>query len=246
MKKAIIICIGMSLSTLGFSQQDAMFTQYMFNTLSVNPAYAGSADYFSATALYRNQWVNFEGAPTTQTITGHAPLKYQSISLGGSIVNDSHGPVKQTGFYADVSYRIFLDKSKLAFGLKGGMNLFQANLLSLNPNQDGDVAFTQNIESKTLPNFGFGMLWYSERFQVGISAPKLLKNKLMEGRLPDFADNTEKQHFFIIAGYVFDINPYLKFKPSLLAKAVQGAPPGFDFTANFLFYDKLCIDGKMP
>jgi len=115
------------------AQQDPMFTQYMFNTLSINPAYAGSADRLSAVALHRSQWVNFEGAPKTQTITVHSPLKKENISIGGSIVNDSYGPVKQTGFYLDASYRIFMGNKRLAFGLKAGTNLFSANLLDLNP-----------------------------------------------------------------------------------------------------------------
>jgi type IX secretion system PorP/SprF family membrane protein len=234
-----VIWLGFTLSSI--AQQDPLFTQYMFNTLSVNPAYAGSADMLTANAIYRKQWVNFDGAPTTQTVTLHSPLRNESVSIGGTIVNDSHGPVRQTGVYADVSYRIFFGKSKLAFGLKGGLNLFQANLVDLNPLQEDDPAFAANISNKSLPNFGFGILWYSERFMVGLSAPKLLSNKLIDGELPDFNNNTEKQHFFFIAGYVWDLNPYLKFKPTIMLKGVDGAPPGADVTANFLLYDKFWI-----
>jgi type IX secretion system PorP/SprF family membrane protein len=221
------------------AQQDPMFTQYMFNTLSVNPAYAGSADRLSAVALHRSQWVNFQGAPTTQTITVHSPLKKENISIGGSIVNDAHGPVKQTGFYLDASYRIFLGSKRLAFGLKAGTNLFTANLLDLNPFFEDDNTFNANISSKMLPNFGFGMMFYSKRFYVGASVPKLLSNKLIEGDLPDFINNQEKQHAFLIAGAVFDISYYTKFKPTVLIKAVSGAPIGAEVTGQFLFYDKL-------
>jgi type IX secretion system PorP/SprF family membrane protein len=221
------------------AQQDPMFTQYMFNTLSVNPAYAGSADRLSAVALHRSQWVNFQGAPTTQTITVHSPLKKENISIGGSIVNDAHGPVKQTGFYLDASYRIFLGSKRLAFGLKAGTNLFTANLLDLNPFFEDDNTFNANISSKMLPNFGFGMMFYSKRFYLGASVPKLLSNKLIEGDLPDFINNQEKQHAFLIAGAVFDISYYTKFKPTVLIKAVSGAPIGAEVTGQFLFYDKL-------
>jgi type IX secretion system PorP/SprF family membrane protein len=221
------------------AQQDPMVTQYMFNTLSVNPAYAGSADRLSAVALHRSQWVNFQGAPTTQTITVHSPLKKENISIGGSIVNDAHGPVKQTGFYLDASYRIFLGSKRLAFGLKAGTNLFTANLLDLNPFFEDDNTFNANISSKMLPNFGFGMMFYSKRFYVGASVPKLLSNKLIEGDLPDFINNQEKQHAFLIAGAVFDISYYTKFKPTVLIKAVSGAPIGAEVTGQFLFYDKL-------
>jgi len=220
------------------AQQDPMFTQYMFNTLSINPAYAGSADRLSAVALHRSQWVNFEGAPKTQTITVHSPLKKENISIGGSIVNDSYGPVKQTGFYLDASYRIFMGNKRLAFGLKAGTNLFSANLLDLNPLMENDNTFSANISSKALPNFGFGAMFYSKRFYVGASAPKLLANKLIDGDLPDFLNNQEKQHMFLIAGAVFDISYYTKFKPTILVKAVNGAPLGAEFTAQFLFFEK--------
>jgi type IX secretion system PorP/SprF family membrane protein len=243
MKKNLIILIGLSIltSVRVVAQQDPMFSQYMFNILSINPAYAGSADRLSAVAIHRSQWVGFEGAPITQTITAHAPLRYEALSVGGTIINDKHGPVSQTAIFADISYRLHFAKSKLAFGLKTGLNLFSANLLDLNPTVDGDQVFTANISTKPLPNFGFGAMWYSKRWYVGLSAPRLLQNKLIEGQLPDFTNNKERIHGFLIAGYVWDINYYVKFKPTILLKAVNGAPPGADFTANFMLYDKFWI-----
>jgi type IX secretion system PorP/SprF family membrane protein len=162
---ALLFCIAISF--MGRSQQDPMFTQYMFNTLSINPAYAGIADAMSITAIHRSQWVGFEGAPVTQTLSIHTPLRKESISVGGTVVNDQHGPVKQTGVYADASYRIFFDNSRLAFGLKAGLNLFSANLLDLNPTTDGDQAFAANISGKALPNFGFGVMWYNKKNLCG-------------------------------------------------------------------------------
>ncbi|MDZ4822812.1 MAG: type IX secretion system membrane protein PorP/SprF [Flavobacteriales bacterium] len=236
----VAVCMSAITST---AQQDPMFTHYMFNTLAVNPAYAGSADLLSITALHRSQWMNFEGAPTTQTLTLHTPLKKESFSFGGSIINDTHGPVKQTGIYLDGSYRIFFDNARLAFGLKGGVNLFSADLIELNPLEDGDLAFSQNIESKPLPNFGFGMMYYTRKFYIGLSGPKLLQNGLIDGELPEYTDNEERQHMFLITGALFELSNYVKFKPSLLLKAVNGAPPGLDLSAQFLFYDKLWIGG---
>lgn len=225
------------------AQQDPMFTQYMFNTLSINPAYAGSADRLSIVALHRSQWVNFQGSPTTQTLTAHSPLKNEHISIGGSLVNDAHGPVKQLGVYIDASYRIFMGNNKLSFGLKGGTNFFSANLLDLNPIIEDDNTFSSNISGKTLPNFGFGVMFYSKKFYVGASVPKLLQNKLLEGNLPDFQgfQTKEQAHAFLIAGAVFDLSYYTKFKPTILVKAVNGAPIGAEITAQFLFYDKLWI-----
>lgn len=234
----ILAIVGLSKAQ---AQQDPMFSQYMFNMLSVNPAYAGSADLLSVNAIYRDQWVNFDGAPTTQTITAHSPLKKESLSLGGSIINDAHGKVRQTGVYADMSYRIFFDRSKLSFGLKAGMNLFQANLTDLSPVEENDPAFQQNISNRTLPNFGAGVMWYSQTSYVGLSVPKILSNKLIDGELPDYEFNTERQHFFLVAGTVLEINNYIYFKPAGTLRVVNGAPPSFDLTANFMFYEKFWV-----
>ncbi|WP_306641172.1 PorP/SprF family type IX secretion system membrane protein [Sanyastnella coralliicola] len=223
------------------AQQDPMYTQYMYNMLVVNPAYAGSADLLTMNAMYRDQWVDFDGAPRTQTFSMHSPLKRESISVGGSVINDSHGVMRQTMVFGDISYRIFFDKSKLAFGLKAGINLLQANLQDLNPVTDGDPAFQENINNKPLPNFGAGVMWYTDRTYVGVSVPKLLANKLIDGSLPDFNANTERQHFFLIAGTVIEINNYVQFKPSGALRVVNGAPPSFDATANFLLYERLWI-----
>jgi len=239
LKQLGVLVLFVAVTSKFSAQQDPMFTQYMFNTLSINPAYAGSADRFSAVAIHRSQWVNFEGAPQTQTLTVHSPLKKENISIGGSVVHDSYGPVKQIGFYLDASYRIFMGNNRLAFGLKAGTNLFSANLVDLNPLIEDDNAFATNISSKALPNFGFGAMYYSKKYYVGISAPKLLANKLIDGDLPDFLNNAERQHGFLIAGAVFDISYYTKFKPTILVKAVNGAPLGAEFTAQFLFFEKL-------
>lgn len=236
--RCLTIVVLLAMTSGMFAQQDPMYTQYMFNTLSINPAYAGSADVLSAVALHRSQWVNFEGAPTTQTLTIHSPLKKENLSLGGSVVNDAHGPVKQTGIYADFSYRIFMGNNRLSFGLKAGANLFSANLLDLNPIVEDDQTFSANISSKALPNFGFGMMYYSKKWYVGASVPKLMQNKLIDGELPDFTNNKESQHAFLIAGAVFDLSYYTKFKPTILVKAVNGAPPGMEVTGQFLFYEK--------
>ena len=223
------------------AQQDPMFSQYMFNTLSINPAYAGSADLWTFNAIYRHQWTQFDGAPVTQTITGHGTLLGQNIGIGGSIINDKHGPIKQTGIYADASYYIPLERSRIAFGLKAGVNFFDADLMGLSPTDGGDPVFQSNISYKPLPNFGAGFMWYSRNHFVGLSVPKIMKNKLIDGEMPDFENNEERQHFFFTAGYVFDINSYLKFKPTFLVKAVEGAPISYDVTANFLFYEKLWV-----
>lgn len=225
------------------AQQDPQYTQYMFNLLSLNPAYAGSADRVSLKALSRHQWVGFAGAPTTQTLTAHSPILSQSVGLGGSLMRDQHGPVTQYGFMVDVSYRIFLPQDqKLAFGIKGGVNLFQGNFADLHPLEANDQVFQQNVSAKTDPQFGFGVMWYSDRFYLGISSPKIMRTDFFDvDSLMFISEHGQRAHYFLTGGYVFELSPYTKFKPTFMVKAVDGAPPSFDLSANFLLYEKLWL-----
>lgn len=230
------------LGTALFAQQDPQFTQYMFNMLALNPAYAGSSDRLNIKALTRHQWVGFEGAPTTQTLTAHSPIVNESLCIGGTIMRDAHGPVTQYGFMADVAYRIFMGESKLAFGLKGGLNLFQGKFAELSPLVAGDQVFQQNVNSKLDPQFGFGMMYYSDRYYLGLSTPKLLRSEFFEtDSLAFVSEPGQRSHWFLSGGYVFDMGIYHKFKPTFLVKAVQGAPVSFDLSANFLFYEKFWL-----
>lgn len=230
------------------AQQDPQFTQYMFNLLAINPAYAGSAERVSLKALSRHQWVGFEGAPTTQTLTAHSPFLLESLGLGGTIMRDEHGPVTQYGFMVDVAYRMFLTHdSKLSFGIKGGMNLFQGKFADLHPLDANDAVFQQNVQQKLDPQFGFGVMWYSDRYYLGLSTPKLLRTDFFKDA--SYTDSTstdlwqagQRAHWFLTGGYVFDLGLFTKFKPTFLMKAVDGAPLSFDLSANFLLYEKLWL-----
>ena len=225
------------------AQQDPLYTQYMFNTLAFNPAYAGSRGMTSIMALSRHQWVGFEGAPSTQTLTGHMPLG-KSIGLGLSIIHDQLSPASQTGFYFDYAYRIKIsENSKLSFGLKGGFNHFQldvAQLLQASPNDPS----LSNIgsTSKYLPNFGFGLYLFSNKYFLGISAPKLLENKLVNGDVQILGQSgSEIRHYFLTGGYVFNLSEEVKFKPTILARLTQAAPVSLDANINFLFKERLWV-----
>lgn len=234
--------LGMLLGTALLAQQDPQFTQYMFNLLALNPAYAGSADRLSLKALTRHQWVGFEGAPTTQTLTAHGPVFNESFALGGTIMRDAYGPVTQYGFMLDAAYRMFLGKSTLALGLKGGLNLFQGKFAELHPQTPGDQVFQANVNTKLDPQFGFGIMWYSERHYLGLSTPKLLRTEFFQTDSLAFVSQPgQRPHWFLSGGYVFDIGLYHKFKPTFLVKAVQGAPVSFDLSANFLFFEKFWL-----
>jgi len=219
------------------AQQDPMFSQYMFNTMSVNPAYAGTNDVLTATGIHRSQWVGIDGAPHTQTITAHSPLPLKRLGLGVSLLNDNIGPINYKSAYVDLAYHLPLNRElTLSFGLKGGINHLSGNLTRLFLQETTDQSFTQDIDSKLQPNFGAGFYLHSERFYAGVSAPKLLEN--------DFSKDisltrlTQKRHYFFIAGAVFDVNSQLKFKPTTQLRYIDGAPLGIDLSANFLLMDR--------
>ena len=165
LKKIALVMV----STLGGltiqAQQDPMYTHYMDNTLVINPAYAGSRDALTVTALYRAQWVDLKGAPVNQTITMHAPISNEHIGVGFAVSNDKIGSTNNTSVVIDFAYRMNLTpKSKLALGLSGGVNIFQANLNTLQLDQQSDPTFQTNIANRITPNIGFGAYYSREAF----------------------------------------------------------------------------------
>ncbi len=239
--RRIILIIGIIFSSiLVRGQQDAMFTHYAFNTLAINPAYAGTRDALTVTALHRSQWVGFPGAPLTQTLTMHTPIFTKNTGLGLSLVNDKIGPTNTTSFYADFSYKIRVnDKSWLSFGLKGGINLRKIDLTDLRTTEAYDPGLLTDIKSEVLPNFGFGIYYLSERYYLGISIPKLLENDYKENIVQGSVNlGSESKHYFFIAGAVFDISENIMFKPTGFLKFVSGAPLEGDITANFIFNER--------
>lgn len=224
------------------AQQEAMYTHYMFNTLSVNPAYAGSRDAFTITGIHRHQWVSFPGAPITQTVTMHAPVANDQVGLGFSVVNDKIGPSLTTAIYADFAYRLKLNERghKLAFGLKAGINLFNSNFTNLSLIEENDDAFKTSFKNELLPNFGAGIYYSAPKFYIGLSTPKLLQNTV-----PGDEDNRNtlngKRHYFFIAGTVISLNQDFALKPTCFVKVVEGAPIEGDITASLSYRDKMSI-----
>ncbi len=241
--KKIIIIVSTLLGSLGMiAQQDAMFTHYMFNTLAVNPGYAGSRDALTITGLHRSQWVSFPGAPTTQTLTLHSPIYNNKLGLGLSVLNDRIGPTNTTAVYADFAYKLPVgEKGKLAFGLKGGVNLRNNNLASLKTDEQNDKVFSSNVKSDVLPNFGFGLYYSTDKFYVGLSTPKLMQNNYKTGTTTGGVSTSasEQRHYFLIAGTVFPLTDNIKLKPTGLVKVTEAAPVETDLTLTALFRDKV-------
>lgn len=247
MKTLKKIAIGLVLTSGSLTihaQQAPMYTHYMYNTLSVNPGYAGSRDALTVTALHRSQWVDFKGAPLTQTLTLHAPLKNEHIGLGLSVLNDKIGPNNNTSVMADFAYIMRLSpKSKLALGLSAGANIWQANLSTLELDQQSDPVFQNNIQNHATPNFGVGAYYSRERFYAGISAPNLLQNNYSVVPVEDgtILTGKEQRHFFLIAGTLLKITDNLDFKPTTLIKVTPAAPIQADITASFVIMKKLLV-----
>ena len=227
-----------------YAQQDAQYTQYMYNTMSVNPAYAGSRGQLSAAALYRSQWVGLEGAPKTQTLNLHSPIRNSRLGYGISIINDNigDGVVQETQLDAVLSYTVdvALD-AKLSFGLKVGGNMLSLDFNGLN-NFDSENIQGDNIDNKFSPNFGVGVYYHTDKFYAGLSAPNLMETQYFDNsqRDPNSVQflSKERMNFYLITGYVLDLNNNFKFKPAVLTKVVGGAPLQIDLSASFLFNDK--------
>lgn len=227
------------LASLSHAQQDAQFTQYMYNTATINPAYAGSRGVLSLYGLHRTQWVGFDGAPVTNVISVHTPLKNSNLGIGVSIMNDKIGPTNENTFSVDVSYTIpTSEKYKLSFGIKGTANLFSLDRNMLNPEHQDDISL-QGFNNKFSPNIGAGIYWHSDKTYIGLSVPNFIETTRYNDN--EVAIHQERLNYYLIGGHVFDFGPSIQFKPATLLKVVAGAPLQLDLSANFLFHEKLTI-----
>ena len=243
---AIAFIVG-SVYTGLHAQQDAQYTQYMYNTMSVNPAYAGSRGQLSIAALYRSQWVGLDGAPKTQTLNLHSPIRNSKLGYGISIVNDNigDGVVQETYFDAVISYTLDVSQEgKLSFGLKAGGSLLNLDFQGLR-NFDNEPIQGNNIENNFSPNIGLGLYYHTDVFYAGLSAPNLLESDYFDNSQRDANSvqflSTERINFYLITGYVIDLSYNTKFKPALLTKVVSGAPLQVDLSASFLFNEKFSL-----
>ncbi|MGS2741646.1 PorP/SprF family type IX secretion system membrane protein [Sinomicrobium sp. M5D2P17] len=238
MKKAVsVLIIFWSLSVFG--QQEPQYTQYMYNTVTVNPGYAGTRGVTSLFGLHRSQWIGLDGAPRTTQFSIHSPVSRRGHGLGLSVMNDNIGPSRDTYINASFSYLLQLsDRTRLNLGLMGGGSFLEVdyNKLNLENNQDPNLTGKLN---KFSPNVGVGAYLHSDNWYVGLSVPALLETSFYDDVQQSVAK--ERMHFYLIGGYVFDLGPSVKFKPATLLKAVNGAPLSVDLSANFMFNENLTL-----
>jgi type IX secretion system PorP/SprF family membrane protein len=241
--KGLVVLVLLLAVNIAKAQQDPMYTQYNFNTQTINPAYAGTWDNMGFLVLGRHQWVGMGGAPKTYTFSMQTPTKFKNVALGLNLVSDKVGLEKRTLLNFDYSYRLRVsEESYLRLGIKAGVTNYMNNLTEYTgyPGDPSDPMFMGDIDVKFMPNFGVGGFLYSDDYYIGLSLPKIIQNEF-NNNYNNYSTWSELRHFFLIAGYVFDLSQDIKFKPTFLTKATWGAPVEFDLTANFLLRDKVWL-----
>lgn len=238
-----ILTFTLSFPLTLMAQQDPIYSQFMYNGLAINPAVAGSAETFSATALYRKQWMGIKGAPETQTLSIDAPVYGKKIGLGLSVINDKVGVTQNLVMNTLYAYRIQFKEGILSMGLQAGINNYKADYTSVqtNPQNGIDDAFASNV-NRMIFNFGSGLYYYSKRLYAGFSVPHIL-NQSLDGTVDQAGGVPSRQyrHYFLTAGYVFDAGKNFKIKPSALLKLASGAPVQIDINSNFWYKEMYCL-----
>lgn len=245
---AIMLVLLASAGTKLMAQYDPMFTQYMFNEMFINPAYAGSKEALAINALHRQQWVGFEGRPVTTTVSLHGPLANNKMGIGLSLLNEkiADGKLRRNLAYLTYAYRIKTgEKGHLAFGLMGGVHVQSNNYAELQTTDLNDVRFSANTGNVLTPNFGAGIYYSTQKFYAGISLPRMVADNLSITSGGDVLKNTaidpSKFHYYFTMGRVFEAGADLKLKPQIMVKAVKNAPAEIDVNLNALIMEKLWI-----
>jgi type IX secretion system PorP/SprF family membrane protein len=243
----VFIVILMNNSNV-YAQTEPMYSQYMYNMLGVNPAYAGNREALSFNFFQRNQWNGIKGAPKTTSISLDQAIKYGKIGWGVQVYDDRLGVEAATGFNGMLSTRIQVsEKGVLSGGLSFGLMNYRINLNEVqNRNNPNDPSFISiNNPSSWKPSLGMGIYYNTDRFYASISTPSILKSRLAS--YEDFNSSMVKSnafHLFANTGYVFDINEDLKLKPSTMVKMVSGAPIEADLNMNLWLKDLIGIGGS--
>jgi type IX secretion system PorP/SprF family membrane protein len=235
----LVLFIVLVLSKNTSAQYDAMFTQYMFNEMFINPAYAGSKEAMSVNLLHRQQWMNFPGRPITTTFSVHGPLMNKKMGVGLSVLNEQIGKLNRNIVYLDYAYRIKAgDNGTLSFGLMAGIHNQVNKLSELKASENGDIQISQNTPSMISPNFGAGLYYLNKNFYAGLSIPRMVDDGYMFNSSGSIVKNTsfsaKKFHYYLTAGYVYEINDDVKLKPQAMIKVVQNAPLQYDININAL------------
>jgi type IX secretion system PorP/SprF family membrane protein len=248
MNRYITIFIFLLAGSSCFGQQEALYTQFVYNKLDINPGYAGYKEVLNFTALHRSQWIGFKGAPTTQSLSFNTPLQVDELAVGGSITHDKIGPTNELELSFDFAYRLRLtNRATLSFGMKATAGLFQANFTDLDLISDyygqQDEFFQYNPKSVLLPNIGFGMFYYEKDYFLGLSVPKMLRNSLTrsENELHSVLKGNTEPTAYLMGGKVFKLNREWKILPAAIIKGTKNAPMSFAVHANVVYMDQMMV-----
>jgi type IX secretion system PorP/SprF family membrane protein len=231
------------LGQVAVAQQEVMVSQYMFNGLFLNPAYAGSHNYTSASLLHRAQWVQMEGAPRTSMLGIDGPVMGERMALGFTLVHDQIGVSRDLELAGHYAYRIRVgENSRLAFGLKAGMSIYSARLGDLTYWDANDQVFQAAIKNQLVGKFGFGMYWSNATSFIGLSVPTIYAaDDRISTTTAGGQDHYFVQHYYLNAGHVFDLNEHFDIKPSVLVKYQPQAPVQADVNCNVLYNQRLWL-----
>ena len=242
MNKSILLTFLMSICfTAVYGQQDAQYTQFMFNKLSLNPGYAVSTDYACISCLHRSQWTGLDGAPTSQSLNARLPMLKRNVGFGISVNHDVIGPTNSWSFSGIYAYRFRInEKHSLGIGLQGTLRRYQVDWDETSTIQSGDGLVPTGIQSKMIPNVGIGLYYYTQDYYLGVSMPHILEGDLTmyDGPAGNSDFSREETHLFIMGGIIFRISDAVKFKPAFLLKYVQDTPLDLDLNGSFIFFDK--------
>jgi type IX secretion system PorP/SprF family membrane protein len=227
-------------------QQEIMLSQYMFNQLFLNPAYSGTHDYWESSILYRNQWVGWDGAPTSQLIAIDGPILPKLLGIGGTIIHDKIGVSENFSANINLSYQLKLDykgNHRLSFGLKTGIYTQKAVLKDLIYWDSNDPIYTGNeIVSQNTLLFGAGIYYYTNKYYIGLSIPLLYAKDLKDNPTADNGRSSYlRKYFYLNGGIVIPLSDNIDFKPSFLLKYQKAAPLQADLNLHFLFNDILWL-----
>lgn len=228
-------------SGMAQAQQDLLLSQYMFNKLLINPAYAGTRDALSLTLSHRSQWVGIEGAPSTQAFSAHSPLPTGLGSVGLQVTNDLAGPVRNTAILGTYAYALPLGSSKLSMAIRGGANRYAVDWQDIHIKEEGDQLFSNTQNSSFLPTVDLGAYWYNDAAFVGATASNLIESKYNLNNIAQENPSRMFRHYMLTAGYAYKISDELVFKPSTLVRLVEGAPASIDLNASVLFQEQFWV-----
>ncbi|RLD47851.1 MAG: hypothetical protein DRI88_05045 [Bacteroidetes bacterium] len=243
MKRTVFTLLITMLGLGAFAQQDALFSQYMFNKLIINPAYAGSRDGLSMTLVGRRQWVGIEGAPQTLTFSIQSPLKNDNLGLGLYFYTDILGPYQSSGVIGSFAYRLKLGRGYLAFGLQGGIKYTTFDINKITVPDESDALLTNGYSKKFVPDANFGIYYNTNRFYVGLSSKHLFEAEYgyIENSNDESVYGTLIRHFYAMAGVAIPLSESLVLRPSTLVKFTPNAPVQVDLNASLLIKNTLWL-----